>query len=85
MKFSCYTSFQPSFWLGIDCKWFQVPQGHDGHHGGRQHQLQGGDHQVVHETIFCHIYHFGLVFDLELIENDFCVNRLQNILCTIPV
>ena len=48
--FSCYTSVQYIFWRGIYCKWFQVPQGHVGHHGG--HQEQGVVHQVVDEIIF---------------------------------
>ena len=36
----------------IDCKRFQVPQGHIGHHGGRQRQGQGGVHHVADEIIF---------------------------------
>ena len=46
------TSFRPSFWQGIDCKLFQVPQEHVGHIGGRRHQGQKGVHQVVDRIIF---------------------------------
>ena len=53
---SCNISFRPSFWREIDCKWFQVPQGHVGHHGGRRRQGQGGVHQVVDEIIYLSCY-----------------------------
>ena len=73
---SCYTSFQPSFWRGIDCKWFHVPQGHVGYHGGRRHQGQGGVLQVVYENIFCNIIHTSFL------PIFFTRNRLQMISST---
>ena len=40
----------------IYCKWFQVPQGHIGHHGGQRRQGQGGVHHVAYEIIFLSCY-----------------------------
>ena len=42
------------------------------HAHGRRRRGLGGVHQEVDEIIFCHvIHHFDLVFDRELITNDF--------------
>ena len=66
---SYYTSFQSCFWWEIDCRWFQVPNRHVGHHCG--HQVQGV-HQVVDKIFFHHVLHyFGLVFDKKSFENYF--------------
>ena len=65
-------NFSLVFLWGIDLKSFQVLQGHVGHHGGCRHKGQGGVNQAVNEIILCHIiHHYGLVFDVKLIADDF--------------
>ena len=46
------------FFTGNRLKWFQVPPGHNGLHGGRRQQGVEGVNQVVDEIIFlqCHAY-----------------------------